>query len=790
MSGKLIQVLFDPSRENMARDVSTWLIETGRATLLKEEDGSIHLRSIINVIDDSVLVFVSDEATENPSWQKAVRGVDENARMIPIGIPENADFSNPDVIPTRIEEINFIKEDEYLRDNIYDSLVTDSDFYYKKNELLALEAAWWLSDRSDSYLLTNVFKARKDLRLMQEKILDESDPYFRNQLERIINFLNESYRFSRKIFVLAIWRKIRRVAYVVAAAVMIAAVFTVSPHLRRANYTSTVVAAGIRNDLPAIHAMRLVDGLENPMIPYRVKFLILGDLIEYVDMNWPQSPIGAYYAWALNDFSVTSNHEYVWTANGNGQIARWNRKTGQIAQQEDVSSSSLVSIDVTDSEDFFAVIDSEGFVFTSDRDLTWRRSETSLDLSLLRNTQIVISDKGDLIVAHDRTTAVIMSTESQLQIEDYFNFERILDVEILDDTILLAVVEDGQFKCIEIRTLVETKRFIIPTTVHDTCSAILQGGRMLFADANNQVNIWDRAQPESFESIGLTLPSPLFLAFVNDYILVYHDRNIGTRFYDFERKIDIGQCLPSLPAIVQLAARDGQVFVYDSSIILSEDVNNLLPRSNVGGNQMHTFQDQYDINNDGIIREISIKNNYMISLTYEFLDHNRTILIDGTNRYFVGDAQKDESLMDGFPSNYEHPLFQWTNFIGHPTVVGVLDSGKSVIIGAYDGNFFELSFLEGYGQFLVTSSRRIPSHSAVVAIHKSDDWYYLEDADGLFWRARLGYRTAISNEYLYLQIKEKIQTAFEDELFDLISSDVAEYFDLKRLPGSDGREWE
>ena len=233
--GSKIALIYDPSQSDVAQQIMDWLQRDRRAELLSKGDGRADFRASINIASKAAIVLISDDAVENPGWQKAVREIDEASRIIPVGETANADYSDPNVIPKRVEEINFIRIDDHLLENVLDSLVTNPDFYALKNNLMSMTSAWEMTGESDDFLIASFVRARRGLAQIRKKASGETDPYFIDQLERIVAFLRRSAKRSILNKLSAIWRNLKWAAAIVAAAVIVALLVILVPYLRRAN---------------------------------------------------------------------------------------------------------------------------------------------------------------------------------------------------------------------------------------------------------------------------------------------------------------------------------------------------------------------------------------------------------------------------------------------------------------------------------------------------------------------------------------------------------------------------
>ena len=221
---------------------------------------------------DSAVVFLSDEAAANQGWQQHVRALPENIRLIPVGTFVSADFSDPGVVPPRIEEINFIRTDERMRENILDSLTTDPSFYSMKNHLMVRYYSWSITaggtgagagssaagstgagagkpaggrgkKRVPMGYEGNLLTDRKEIRRYREAFLrkasGEEDPYLKKQLEGILDYLDVSDRYARKLLLAAILRWTGRgVLFSLVAGIFVLFYRFLVPYYHRASYAN------------------------------------------------------------------------------------------------------------------------------------------------------------------------------------------------------------------------------------------------------------------------------------------------------------------------------------------------------------------------------------------------------------------------------------------------------------------------------------------------------------------------------------------------------------------------
>ena len=72
--------------------------------------------------------------------------------------------------------------------NIWDSLITEKEFYTVKSMLLLNKSAWLFSKCSDDFLLSDRKKIKQYFLLFQNKLQMESNAYFREEFSGIIDY--------------------------------------------------------------------------------------------------------------------------------------------------------------------------------------------------------------------------------------------------------------------------------------------------------------------------------------------------------------------------------------------------------------------------------------------------------------------------------------------------------------------------------------------------------------------------------------------------------------------------
>lgn len=318
----------------------------------------------------------------------------------------------------------------------------------------------------------------------------------------------------------------------------------------------------------------------------------------------------------------------------------------------------------------------------------------------------------------------------------------------------------------------------------------IHNGVVVMADQTYQIVTWSRDEDEKVIPAGIVLSKPLCLCFLNDQIIAYNNRNMGTHLYDLRRKLDLGNILEDAATVTSLSANSNTVMAYLSGggVCCSENIEPLLPLDHINTEEICATYTETAMSSAGMIREVSINNEYIIRTVLECGGEEAILIIDGGNHYYIGKSQCDFSLVNEDAANIFYHIDKPVYFTGRPTVVGIANRGEVLLVGSSDGSFFETVFT-GTDSFLRGSHFQIPSHAAIVGIYQAAEYYFLEDVTGTFWRARIGYN-AVTPEGSAAAVKEKLHCAADEQIYEVVSMDTIKALDVKCLPGGGTREWE
>ena len=793
---KKVLLIFSGTEEAYAEEITAFFMRSGfepEAAEVSEDGNRQPVRVFLapdSVADNSAVVLLSDEATADSAWQEAVRNVPDSFRIIPIGGTVQIDYNDPEVLPPRVQEINYIKPDEHYLASLTDSLQTSPSFYSIRNEVMLMVRMWETSGRNQGQLMSSGRKAKKYLRLFEGVHAREKDPSLRAQEDTAITFLRESYANALAVTLRDAWRYIKSALLIAAGAMLLAGFLYVRSVLSRSYYSEILMGVDSSAEDSVTTAVKIAEGITNPFVPETTKARYYTYLSELLEKNWPNTPLGmGQYRWALNDVFPSAQTRYIYTANGKGQMVLWDSWTGEITKRENVSSNPLAAIAVSASG-LRAAIDSNGKLYLSSKEGAWTDTEIACPIVWTDAVRLRLSADGKFLLITDSNSLFTWSIENGQLSPLWEKNAETADADLTDEGDVLCIIRrDGIWQAARIGQDGEETCWPLGSELSETCQADVTSNRALFADTDGYLWIWDSKTPEKPVGTGLKLSLPVCLALSDGDWLVFHDRNEGTRVYDFQRKAVLASCLPYAHEVHRLEVKDTLVMGFSGSMIYSEDISVLLPLTGVPGEIIQTFDTSADTNAGKVISSISVANEYLIRLEL-LLPQQTTVIFDPATHYFVGEAQADLSLEEGLPDTFSYYSGIQVSFTGKPTVVGLIPEEDTFLIGGYDGSFYEIC-VNDHGGALIASHTQIPTHAAVRAIHRTANGYYLEDSAGNFWFARLGYPSMRSTGNAWLQeIRGKIRMGVSDELLNLVSPQTAEALGLHRFSVPDGKEWE
>lgn len=777
-----IQIIFTENDAGIAVDVLDFL---------RQKTGNTHLPV------DAAVIIVSDEATADQEWQKEVRALNPAVRLVPIGGIVNADYNDPDVIPTRIEELNFIRIDEDLHQNLWESLTIDQDFYDVRNTILVNMNSWLISEKSESFLMADYSQVRKSLAKVEQKLRSESDERFKSQLEDMKEYLSLSRIYARKIFHNTLRQRLGISALAVVFGLAVFFGIRIVRDLQRAARESALLGRTPTDAEAAEYFVLLCDGINNLYIDGVTRGFFFNEMTSYLDMNWATSPTGLNYKYRLYDPRLMGDERYLSVMSEQRNTVIFDTWTGKIKDTLMAANDDLkASYTDTGNNVVIVVTGDNRILFGDPESHQWLTNNTQYPFTGNSDIRIrtgngyatVFDDQNQFLFDLNGYRPVSYVTPKTMGTEDYV----IHDVRMYDNESVSAVEYEGDMSFYY-------SPFDSPSTPgwhmgvkpkQDVLASVLQN-TMVFAAEDGNIMVFNRAKTE-FHTIGLKLPDVRFLQLLNDEILVYSDAKAGTHVYDITQQADLGTVLSGFEDIEYLGTGKHTVFCYAEGAYHCQDITDMLPKKEIDESIVLKRFSGTSPQDEGYLYNISCQDGMMRfdMDVYETREPVRkTFYLDGSHIQEAGSAVSDPvAAPKGTSYYFKEPL----SYSGEITVIGVIDNGFGFVVGTSDGRFREFA-LDYSGSWYADSYLQIPTRSAVTEIIEAEDCYYLKDEAGYYWHADKRYPSHSGNSRTALDKinkKLKIHGYFPKELLDSIDPQTVEDMNLQVLNGSDGKEWE
>ncbi len=744
---------------------------------------------------DSAIVFVSDEATGNQNWKDYVRAVAETTRLIPVGGIENVNYNDKNVLPKRIGEINFIRPDAYVRENILDSLFTDPAFYSLKNRLL-LRYNCWKTSGSTSELLTDMREIRRAARIMHGRLEEEKDEHLRTQLQNILEYLSKSYQFARSVRKKNAGKWLRRGVLIASAAALMILFYKTVADFKRASLANLVSSISAQEIEPGNFAVQMAEALANPYVQPLSKKAAYTMLLEEMDKVWTQTPVGQNYKYDLNDAALPAGTRYIWTGDTGGRVLCWDTYTGSPTVKKDLSEAGIALIAVTPDGETLAAVDANGKLFTCSAG-TWT------DTGLVSGVSVATAEMklaGDAILIYDGSKAEIYRggvretpdlgvKDAEILAADLNSEGRLTAAGSADGVFFIAVWAPG--------SAADVKKYpeITASAYND---ADVLGSVAAVTDADGQ--LW-KIENGAARRTGLVLPKAIEIKLVNGSTLVYHERDLGTGIYDLDEDFDYGGVLAGFSGITQLWATEEFIAAKTGFMITSAPIADVLRVTDAAAAEPRAVYDAKRCAPDKecLVKSAEITENGVIVLKITEPDTGEEIdtILDPTLTLFNNAGHispEDAAILPERYNRYETELFLAD---GTPTVVGLRfepanelndSDGCTLIVGCADGTFAEIWVDAENGLAMPTRIHKIPSRCAVKAVIETEDGYLIEDAAGRRWQCSSCVNMVTEKGYL-AAIKAKLHSGVTISMKEAVSKELWRKLDLKVYPGGDGKEW-
>ena len=795
-----IEVVFERSCASFGEQTVRWLIgsDIAKPSRMPQKSDSgfmcCSMTAVQRIAADSVIVFVSDEATANADWQAYVRAVPQDVRVLPVGGIEDVDYNDETVLPKRIEEINFIRTDAYMTENILDSLTTDPAFFSLKNQLL-LRYNCWMASGSKADLLSDRRKIQEYTAIVSERLAEEKDKYLRRQLKNILKYLRASQKYVRTTRRKTAIRWAGRGVLILAAIAMLVVFSYVAESYHRASYAN--MASSLDTDSTAdmvSGAVKMVEAISNPTSSAFSMQIAYRKLHSFMNKPWQQTPIGVSYNYEICDVAIPDGSRYVWTGDVSGRVARWDTYTGRIVQKETVSEAGIAQVSVSADEKTLTVLDMNGNVYTGNGKKY--KCIGSADGVSAANAELVVS--GDKVLLYDQKNVVLLDASGRHTPDVGTDGFAVLCAGFMPDgSVLAAGAQEETFVTVSftpdgVRSGTERYDDI---RIGSLTQAVMLEGVLAVCDASGQV--WEIAD-RTAQRTGLRLEKLLDMAFVNTSTLVYQERNLGTGLYDIDASFDYGDVLSDLHGVRKLWTSGHLLSAMVGTALGNICLDDILyvPRSAAPDAQTVYDQTtaQADLRHtDGYgLKSAAINADGTITLEMVRPDKGSEIVLLDPAHVLSG---SDASSTAPNAARYNDEPFALNS---EPTVVGIRfdpenelsnTAGYTLLVGGADGSTAQVWFNPKDGSNTCIGLHTIPSRSAVRAIRDTGSGYLIEDDAGRLWNC-VNDANLMTMEGMFAAVRAKLHAAVKKDLKEIVSKTVWRKLGLQVYPGSDGKEWD
>ena len=784
-----ITVIADQSRKAEADIVLDWLQNSKLAELITSDSIVTVLKSTITIPQSSAVILISDEAVANSSWHQAIDNLDKETRIIPIGeTSDKVDYSDPNIMPPQIGEVNFIRLDENYLVNVLDSLTTGPAFYVVKNRLQAQAEQWERSGHLSQFFETSVKRVTEDIRIIEQKLATEVDPALQSRLAKISFFLNENLKFSKKLRRQRVRRYSFRVTLLVAAIFFIILARQATESLIRTQYSSVNLSGGVQDTAPDVNAIKIIELIESDFTQSAgIQKYAYKTLISYLYMDWPYTTLGMNHeCYPLTTAFSTQSNEIL-SANMDGTVACWNRESGQTVWHNNVSPFSL-SLIATDEEPFFiAVTDIENNLYVKRGDLnsSWMELDSSLGFT---SVGLALSSRDNSVLVYGRNKIAIVSVHDGFcSLSAMVEFEEIaVAAQNQEEGVCALVLENNQWQFIKLIDGQQVSSLPIPSEAVES-AAMYYDEVLVFLNSHNQLNAWIPGENNSAIPLGLSLQYLVDLEMADSDTLVYADRNAGIRVHNIPSGVDSEVSFYGQRTYVDDISVSGEhIAIVSGGWIMTQNITSLTPLDVVPVDAVELNRDIALIENSSIT-SLRIESEYLIVMEAEYPETGQVecFVLDPSNRASGVSDERLTELTANLPEGYFR-FFDTLSFEGTPVFLGLSSDGTIVTVGSSDGVIQSFTYIDGAIQSV--GRKQIPSCLPISNVYYSETCLWAVDSESMVWPVDLP-RPYRSIDDLVLAVKEKIHNQYSPDLLSIISPNLAKRLDLEIARGADGELW-
>lgn len=786
-----IEFIYSDGLKDVADKAVKRALSYDNSKAVVSEEGYVVVEAGKNIPCDSTVIFLTEDIESDAKWNAHVESLSDDKKIILVSRIVTEGVKLSELIPEKIRKINTIKLDDGndKLDELWDVLSSDKDYYSVISALYSMVEGWIVSGRSEIKLLHNIPLVIRYKKYLKKYSANEKRPYFKQRLEEINEYLKLSlseeifHLFKRSVHSLPV------IALLLFVSVfIIAQVYGVPKYMRITRNAAAICGDEFTTLHSPVQVLKTVEVIRNPMINASLKEEAFQKYNSLMCDNWPNTVIGGEYKYAQNDVRVCSDERYIYTASGNGCCLKWDTYTGKIVKKDNISKYPLYVIDVLNDEQNIIAVDEAGSVFYLS-DGQWISSE-GITAEYGYAVSVSLAEGRASILTNDNTVVMLDIRDGRISVVNAFRFNDVYGIKQNPDHALMAVSDNGEDKIITVGSDGSiTDSFAAGFELDKTCNVDFKEDEVLLVSSSGNTYIFD-ARDGSAQMLPVVIEQPIRINFINGTAIYYCDRNKGNCIFDYAHGIALGSILPEAGFVTYSACGGNTVVCFSSGYIFSENIIDLLPVENIDtGSVIQSFEDT-EGKSGGYIRQAQITDEkYIFADITGDSGQTFTYFVDGGHYYiYTAPGQRTESARaDGFDYLFSQPSA--VVFTGAPTVVGVLENGDTMVIGASDGTFCEMVCT---GDNIVSVTRfQVPSRSPVRRVYLTDnDCFYIEDSDGLFWKARYGSAAVSSYEGMFNEIRNKLHYGMYDDIRNSVTDYVLKSVGVEYVPGHDGKMWE
>lgn len=354
-----------------------------------------------------VVVVLSGDAVQDDDWLDEIEALEATgrARFIPVSLGGFDDTR----VPAGLRDLNWVRWDldgPGSAVDLFEAINGDPELYAEHRTLSAEAQLWAESGRADEYLLSDrrrVERAISHLHRSQGDTLARVTP----TLEAFVERSREQARKHRRR---SIRRRVVRTAITVFVAAFVVSAVALMRDNVKTNRMSIALDTTYNTDFPSrsaeLAAATLIQGFG------AAKPMARDVLQEVIPRAWGEGVLGLNHDAAIMVAAASPGSRSLYTADSDGAVTRWDRRTGVPLERHRFTRARLTAIDVaSDGRRLAVAAGSELWVVDA---RTWRARAHTLTGSAVR---VVIAAADDAVIAQteDRLVAIDLDTGADVR---------------------------------------------------------------------------------------------------------------------------------------------------------------------------------------------------------------------------------------------------------------------------------------------------------------------------------------------------------------------------------------